>query len=118
MNIESRLSKLEAKAPVGDDWKVFRVIGRSDEECQAAIDRLVASGEARPHDRFLSRIIVAPPMREGLRMKMPRLTWGRENETGQLVWVFTAVLELHMRRQIAADSWRVEGGPEKQTPAG
>ena len=41
---------------------------------------------------------------------MPRLTWGRGNETGQLVWVFTAVLELHLCRQIVGDSWRVEGG--------
>jgi hypothetical protein len=63
MNIESRLSKLEAKAPSGDDWKVFRVIGDSDEECQAAIDRLIASGEALPTDRFVSRVIVAPPLR-------------------------------------------------------
>jgi hypothetical protein len=42
MNIEGRLSKLEAKAPSGDDWKVFRVIGDSAEECQAAIERLIA----------------------------------------------------------------------------
>jgi hypothetical protein len=27
MNIGNRLSKLEAKAPIGEDWKVFRVIG-------------------------------------------------------------------------------------------
>jgi hypothetical protein len=66
MNIESRLSKLEAKAPAEDDWKVFRVIGRSDEECQAGIDRLIASGEARPHDRFISRVMVSPPFREGI----------------------------------------------------
>jgi hypothetical protein len=65
MNIENRLSKLEAKAPPSeDDWKVFRVIGDSDEECQAAIDRLIASGEARSHDRFISRIIVSPPPRD------------------------------------------------------
>ena len=62
MNIESRLSKLEAKAPSDDDWKVFSVIGDSAEECQAAIDRLIASGEARPTDRFVSRIIVSPPL--------------------------------------------------------
>jgi hypothetical protein len=61
MNIESRLSKLEAKAPSGDDWKVFRVIGNSDEECQAGIDRLIASGEALRTDRFISRVIVSLP---------------------------------------------------------
>jgi hypothetical protein len=66
VNIENRLSKLEAKAPGGDDWKVFRVIGHSDEECQAAIDRLIASGEARPIDRFINRVIVRPPCREGV----------------------------------------------------
>jgi uncharacterized protein YjaG (DUF416 family) len=64
MNIENRLSKLEAKAPADDDWKVFRVIGHSAEECQAAIDRLIASGEARPSDHFVSRIIVSPPRRD------------------------------------------------------
>jgi hypothetical protein len=60
MNIENRL----AKAVSDDDWKVFRVIGNSDEECQAAIDRLIASGEARPTDHFVSRIIVSPPRRD------------------------------------------------------
>ena len=60
MNIENRLSKLEAKAPAEDDWKVFRVIGDSKEECQAAIERLIASGEARRTDHFVSRIIVSP----------------------------------------------------------
>ena len=62
MNIENRLSKLEAKTVSDDDFKVLRVIGDSDEECQAAINRLVTSGEARPHDRFISR--VSPPRRE------------------------------------------------------
>lgn len=61
MTIESRLSKLEARAPSGDDWKVFRVIGDSDAECQAAIDRLIASGEALATDRFVCRLIVDPP---------------------------------------------------------
>jgi hypothetical protein len=49
--------------PTGDDWKVFRVIGDSLEECQAAIDRLIASGEARPTDHFVSRLIVDPVTR-------------------------------------------------------
>ena len=65
MNIENRPSKLEAKPPSDDDWKVFRVIGHSDEECQAAIDRLIASGEARSYDRFISRVMVSLPLREG-----------------------------------------------------
>jgi hypothetical protein len=63
MNIGNRLSKLEAKAPIGEDWKVFRVIGDSAEECQAAIDRLIASGEARSTDHFVSRLIVDPVIR-------------------------------------------------------
>jgi hypothetical protein len=62
MNIKARLSKLEAKAPSEDDWKVFRVIGDSEEQCQAGIDRLIASGEARPTDRFMCRLIVSPPI--------------------------------------------------------
>jgi hypothetical protein len=44
MNFENRLSKLEAKAPAEDDWKVFRVIGETQEECQAGIDRRVRRG--------------------------------------------------------------------------
>jgi hypothetical protein len=63
MNIENRLAKLEAKTPAEDDWKVFSVIGNSAEECRVAIDRLIASGEARPTDHFVSRIIVSPPAR-------------------------------------------------------
>jgi hypothetical protein len=62
MSIRARISKLEAKAPAEDDWKVFRVIGHSDEECQAGIDRLIASREARPTDRFICRLIVDPPI--------------------------------------------------------
>jgi hypothetical protein len=64
MNIENRLSKLEAKTVSDDDFRVFRVIGDSDEECQAAIDRLIACGEARPTDHFVSRVIVSPPPRD------------------------------------------------------
>jgi hypothetical protein len=63
MNIGNRLSKLEAKAPADDDWKIFRVIGYSDQECQAGIDRLIETGEARASDRFVSRIFVTPHLR-------------------------------------------------------
>jgi hypothetical protein len=59
----SRLSEvfqLEAKTSCGDDFKVFRVIGHSDEECQAGIDRLIASGEALLSDHFFCRLIVRP----------------------------------------------------------
>ena len=71
MNIENRLSKLEAKAVSDDDFRVFRVIGNSDEECQAAIDRLIESREARPTDHFVSRIIVSPPRRDEERRPIP-----------------------------------------------
>jgi hypothetical protein len=67
MNIGNRLLKLEAKAPAGVDWKVFRVIGDSAEECQAAIDRLIASGEARQTDHFVSRLIIDPVARPSCR---------------------------------------------------
>ena len=60
MSINFRLSKV----PSGEDWKVFQVIGDSAEECQAAIDRLIDSGEACTIDRFVSRIIVDPPPRD------------------------------------------------------
>ena len=72
MNIEGRLSKLEARAPSGDDWRVFRVIGDSAEECQAAIDRLIASGEARPTDQFVSRLIIDPVTRSSPFNSLPR----------------------------------------------
>jgi hypothetical protein len=71
MNIKARLSKLEAKAPSEDDWKVFRVIGDSKEQCQAGIDRLIASGEARPTDRFMCRLIVSPTIRDESRNLLP-----------------------------------------------
>jgi hypothetical protein len=58
MNIENRISKLEAKSLSEDDWKVFRVIGNSEEECQAGIDRLISSGEALLTDHFVCRLIV------------------------------------------------------------
>jgi hypothetical protein len=48
----------------GDGWKVFRVIGDTGEECQAGIDRLIASGEALPTDHFICRLIVDPPIRD------------------------------------------------------
>ncbi len=68
MSIANRILKLEAKAAVGDDFKVFRVIGKTDEECQAGIDRLIASGEALPTDHFFCRVLVSPadvPMHVG-----------------------------------------------------
>jgi hypothetical protein len=64
MNIENRLSKLEAKTSTGDDFKVFRVIGETEEELQTGIDRLLASGEALPTDHFFCRLIVSPPIRD------------------------------------------------------
>jgi hypothetical protein len=83
MNIEGRLSKLEAKAPSGDDWKVFRVIGDSAEECQAAIDRLIAGGEARSTDQFVSRIIIDPVTRPSHQPSnsLPRTTVIGSNRT-------------------------------------
>ena len=63
MNIENRLSKLEAKTVSDDDFKVCRVIGDTEEECQAGIDRLISSGEALPTDHFVCRLIVDPPAR-------------------------------------------------------
>jgi hypothetical protein len=64
MNIENRISKLEAKTSSGDDFKVFRVIGETEEELQAGIDRLIASGEALPSDHFFCRLMVSPPRRD------------------------------------------------------
>jgi hypothetical protein len=65
MNIENRISKLEAKSLSEDDWKVFRVIGNSEEEIQAGIDRLISSGEALLTDHFSCRLIVSPSSRRG-----------------------------------------------------
>lgn len=63
MSISARLTKLETKAPAEDDWRGFRVIGTSEEECQSGIDGLIASGAARPTDRFVCRLIVDPKPR-------------------------------------------------------
>jgi hypothetical protein len=38
MNIANRISKLEAKAMPGDDFKVFRVIGETGTGCNAQYD--------------------------------------------------------------------------------
>jgi len=65
MSISARLSKLEAKAPAEDDWRAFRVIGISEEECQSGIDLLIASGDARLTDRFVCRLIVDPKPLQG-----------------------------------------------------
>jgi hypothetical protein len=64
MSINFRLSKLEAKTSSGDDFKVFRVIGKTDEEIRAGVDRLIASGEALPTDHFFCRLMVSPPRRD------------------------------------------------------
>lgn len=63
VKIESRLRKLEAKVPSDEAWKGFRVIGDTEAECQAGIDRLIETGEARAFDRFMCRLIVSPRIR-------------------------------------------------------
>jgi hypothetical protein len=70
INLENRLRKLEAKAMPGDDFKVFRVIGETEEELQAGIDRLIASGEALPTDHFFLSTDGEPAWR-GLKRAAP-----------------------------------------------
>ncbi|MFK4720540.1 hypothetical protein ABIE89_001640 [Bradyrhizobium niftali] len=58
--IEIRLNKLEsARGPVRSS-NVHRVMGDSESECEAMIERLVACGRALESDFFIARVIISP----------------------------------------------------------
>jgi predicted transcriptional regulator len=60
MNLQARLSKLEATASQ-DKHRIWRrVIGDSKEECEAKRRALIGAGEALETDGFFFRILVSP----------------------------------------------------------
>lgn len=58
--IETRLNKLELARGPARSSSVHRVIGDSESECEAMIERLVASGRAIESDFFIARVIISP----------------------------------------------------------
>jgi hypothetical protein len=57
---KTRLSKLEATASPDDPSRWHRVIGHSEEECEAQRRALVDAGKALESDNFVFRTIVLP----------------------------------------------------------
>ena len=60
MTLKTRLSKLEATASPENTRLWLRVIGDSEEECDAKRRALIDAGQALESDRFVFRIIVTP----------------------------------------------------------
>ena len=60
MTLKTRLTKLEATASPEDTRPWLRVIGDSEEECEAKRRALIDAGQALESDRFVFRIIVTP----------------------------------------------------------
>jgi len=62
-SIEARLRKLEAdQAPTAfTQW--HRVIGCSEEECEAQRRGMIGSGQAEEADNFIFRVLVTPKRR-------------------------------------------------------
>jgi hypothetical protein len=60
MTLQTRLSKLKAAALPDENQIWRRVIGRSNEECEAKRRALIDVGEALESDNFVFRIIVSP----------------------------------------------------------
>ena len=60
MTLKTRLSKLEASVSPEDTRPWLRVIGNSEEECEAKRRALIDAGQALETDNFVFRIIVTP----------------------------------------------------------
>jgi hypothetical protein len=60
MTLKTPLSKLEATTPPEDAKPWLRVVGDSQEECEAKRRALIDAGQALESDRFVFRIIVTP----------------------------------------------------------
>jgi hypothetical protein len=58
MTLKARLSKLEATASPEDARPWFRLIGDSEEECEAKRRALIEAGQALESDNFVFRIFV------------------------------------------------------------
>ena len=60
MTLRTRLSKLEAIASTEDNRTWLRVIGDSEEECEAKRRALIDAGDALETDNFIFVTIVSP----------------------------------------------------------
>ena len=60
MTLKTRLSKLETIASPDNNRPGLRVIGDSEEECEARRREMIESGQALETDNFVFRIIVTP----------------------------------------------------------
>jgi hypothetical protein len=60
MTLQTRLSKLESTASPTEQRIWQRVIGRSEEGCEAKRRALIDAGQALESDNFVFRIIVSP----------------------------------------------------------
>ena len=60
MTLQTRLSKLESTVSPARHRIWQRVIGRSNEECEAKRRALIDAGRALESDNFVFRIIVSP----------------------------------------------------------
>jgi hypothetical protein len=60
MTLQTRLSKLEATVSPDDNRPWLRVIGHSEEGCEAKRRALIDAGDAVESDNFVFRILVSP----------------------------------------------------------
>ena len=60
MTLQTRLSKLETTASSKGNRPWLRLIGRTEEECEAKRRALIDAGEALKSDSVIFRIIVSP----------------------------------------------------------
>ena len=61
MTMRTRLSRLEATAPVEDCRPYHCVIGDTKDECEEQRRAMVKAGKAAKSDNFIFRIILRPP---------------------------------------------------------
>ena len=61
MTMRTRLSRLEATAPVEDYRPYHRVIGDTAEQCEMQKQAMIEAGKAAKSDNFIFWIILRPP---------------------------------------------------------
>jgi hypothetical protein len=62
MTLQTRLSKLEATVSPDGNRPWLRMIGHSEEECEAMRLALINAGQALESDNFVFRIVVTPSL--------------------------------------------------------
>jgi len=60
MTLQTRISKLESTASPGEHRIWQRVIGGSEEECEAKRRAWIDAGQALDSDNFIFRMMVSP----------------------------------------------------------